>query len=184
VNFTPTIIGLDLSLTATGIAGTADGGWADTITTRKLVGHERLAHIRRAIFTHYLNGVDHPYVAVEGPSYGSTTGSFHERAGLWWLIVHALWRRDIPCAVITPAGLKRYACGKGNASKDQVLVAVTRRFPWCPSDNNAADAVTLAAMAADHLQVSTWPTVPAVNRTALAAVHWPQFEPQSIGAAP
>lgn len=169
----PTIIGLDLSLTATGIAGNTGGGWADVITPpAKLTGHQRLSYIRMAIMDRYLTCPNALYVVVEGPSYGSTTGSFHERAGLWWLVTHDLWKRGIRYASVPPATLKRYAVGSGKASKDEVLVAVTRRFPWCPADNNAADAATLAAMGADHFGAPLC-DMPKANRGALDAVVWP-----------
>lgn len=170
---TPAIIGLDLSLTATGIAGNKTGGWADVIRPpAKMGGHGRLDWLRLTIICGYVTDVTDPYVVVEGPSYASTTGSFHERAGLWWLVTHDLWKRGIPYASVPPTTLKRYAVGKGNATKDAVLVAVTRRFPWCPADNNAADAATLAAMGADHFGAPMC-DMPKANRGALDAVVWP-----------
>jgi hypothetical protein len=136
----PVVLGLDLSLSSTGVAGNAGGGWADVIKPpAKLRGHERMAYIRGAILDRYIPGVT--LVAVEGPSYGNQgaqrQAGHHERAGLWWLLTHYLWAADVPTIVVPPASLKKYATGKGNAGKDDVLREVVRRFPWFQGDNNA-----------------------------------------------
>jgi hypothetical protein len=93
------VIGLDLSLTATGIAAY---GWTDTITpARKLSGVERIADIANQIGAHLGAAELVDLVVVEGPSYGSQAGQqgHHERAGLWWHVAYQLWRRDIDIAV-------------------------------------------------------------------------------------
>jgi crossover junction endodeoxyribonuclease RuvC len=52
---------------------------------------------------------------------------------------------------IPPTTLKKFITGKGNASKEQVMVAVYKRFGFEAPDNDQADAVGLAyAMA--HLK--------------------------------
>ncbi len=168
------VIGLDLSLTSSGVASNA--GWSDTIRTpAKLRGHRRMAHIRDTIRDH-TTGAD--LVVVEGPSYGNQgaqrQAGHHERAGLWWLITHDLWRRDVPLAVASPASVKKFATGRGNASKDEVLVAVCRRFAWFDGNNDAADAVVLAALGAEHLGVAM-AVMPQVNRVALDGVEWPDL---------
>jgi Holliday junction resolvasome RuvABC endonuclease subunit len=170
-----TVLGLDLSLTATGVAGNAGGGWATVIKPpAKLRGHERMAYIRGQILDLHLPGVD--LVAIEGPSYGSQAGQagHHERAGLFWLVTHYLWAEGRPFAVIPPATVKKYATGRGNAGKDDIMREVARRFPWFGGDNNAADATVLAAAAAEHLGVPMV-LMPADRRAALAAVDWPEL---------
>ena len=47
---------------------------------------------------------------------------------------------------MAPATLKRFATGKGNATKDATLAAAIRRFGFEGDDNNAADAWLLRAM--------------------------------------
>lgn len=168
----PKVLGLDLSLTSPGLAG---NGWADTLKPpAKLRGVERMGWIRGAITDRYLTGV--ALVVVEGPSYGNQAGQsgHHERAGLWWLIRYTLHRRAVPVAVVSPASLKMYATGRGNAGKDDVLREVTRRFDWFQGDNNAADATILHTMGADHLG---HPPVgmPKTNRNALAKCDWPDL---------
>lgn len=171
---TPTVLGLDLSLARTGIAGNAGGGWTDVLAPPKgTAGVARIDWIRSAIVDRYLANVC--LVAIEGPSYGSQAGQsgHHERAGLWWVVVRALWRRRIPYAVVSPKSRAKYATGTGNAGKDAVVREVTRRFGWFDGDNNQADALVLAAMAADHLG-APMATMPQSHRAALAAITWPE----------
>lgn len=170
----PRVYGLDLSLVSTGVASNA--GWADVIKPPpRLRGHDRMAHLKAAILGH-IKGAD--LVVVEGPSYGNQgaqrQAGHHERAGLWWLVTHALWAADVPTAVASPASVKKYACGSGNAAKDAVLVAVTRRFAWFDGNNDAGDAVILAALGAERMGVPMV-QMPANHRVALDGVQWPEF---------
>ena len=169
----PTIVGLDLSLASTGIARLRPGHPAEVATLRPAPrsGHPRLRWLLNSIGT---KAIDATVVVIEGPSYGSTTGLQHERAGLWWLVAHQLWKTQIPYFAVTPSQLKKYAAGTGNASKDAVLAAVIRRYGDIPvSDNNQADALVLAAMAADYYGCPI-ATVPQTHRVALKTVkNWP-----------
>lgn len=173
------IVGLDLSLTSTGIARISDKVWADRIVPRNKRDYARLQYLLTEI-----SGLteDADLIVVEGPSFGSGTNArqagHHERGGLWWLVTWRLWRKQRPFAVVPPATLKRYATGKGNAPKDAVLAAAIRRYRQAEFDgNDAADALVLAAMGADQLGRPIAP-VPQTHRAALAAVKWPAPVPE------
>jgi Holliday junction resolvasome RuvABC endonuclease subunit len=168
----PKVIGLDLSLTCSGIAGI---GWTDTIRPgAKLRGHERLQWIQERVGD-FVRTSD--LVIVEGPSYGNQgqqrQSGHHERAGLWWLITQTLWTIKTPFAVVTPAGRAKYATGRGNAAKADVVREVTRRFDWFDGGEDEADALILAAMGADHLG-HPMVVMPKLHRDALDAVAWPE----------
>lgn len=172
---TVTVLGLDLSLTSSGCALAAP----DMTATTRLrppngaTGHRRLEWLLDDIAGR--SGTV-TLVVIEGPSYGNQgqgrQAGHHERAGLWWLVTHQLWTLRIPYAVAPPAAVKRYATGKGNAGKDDVLREVTKRFPWFSGGNDEADALVLAAMGADHLGHPLAP-MPVTHRAALAGVTWP-----------
>jgi Holliday junction resolvasome RuvABC endonuclease subunit len=175
------IYGLDLSLASTGIA--CNAGWSDTLKPpAKLRGHERMAWLLEQIRDH-VRFAD--LVVVEGPSYGNQgqqrQSGHHERAGLWWLTTHALWRAGTPVAVAPPASVKKFATGSGNAKKDDVLLAAARRFDWFDGDNNAADSVWLAALGAEHLG-EPMVEMPKAHRVALAGVAWPDAQ-ATLGVA-
>ena len=53
---------------------------------------------------------------------------------------------------IAPNALKKFATGKGNAQKDQIMLAVYKKWGFEASTNNIADAYVLARMAAE----GTW----------------------------
>jgi Holliday junction resolvasome RuvABC endonuclease subunit len=168
----PVTIGLDLSLTGTGVASSR--GWTTIVKPGlKMRGHTRLQYIRDAITE--ASPADVALVVVEGPSYGNQgtrQSGHHERAGLWWMVTHSLWKRGVDYAVASPAARAKYATGKGNAGKADVIREVTRRFTWFTGGEDEADALVLAAMGADwfgHPMVE----MPQTHRKALDAVRWP-----------
>lgn len=171
------VCGIDLSLTATGIAVIdLTKSWqpphyyTDTLKPpAKLDDLDRIEWLLSAIFNH--SQAD-SLTVLEGPAYGAQGRGQHERAGLWWIVRRWLDKRDIPVAVAPPSNVKKYATGNGLASKDVVLMAAARRFPLFSGDNNAADALWLAAAGADHLG---YPLVamPESHRAALDKVAWP-----------
>ena len=175
---TAPLVGVDLSLAATGIAR-----WDGAHLTTTTVGSKgkrgdnynargvRLVDLRSRIL---LEIPDRALVVIEGPAYSAGADpSYFDRAGLWWLLVTALQSRRHDVAVVTTSGLKKYATGKGNSGKDEVLAAVVKRFPMVDvTDNNVADAVTLAAMALDFYGTPLV-EMPAGHRVALDAVEWP-----------
>jgi crossover junction endodeoxyribonuclease RuvC len=182
---TPLVIGLDLSLTGTGIASSA--GWVGTITSKGKADatldhrHSRLHNLRLDIALHIPSGHTRPaLIVVEAPAYDSRTGHQHDRSGLWWLVVDWLSNSELAdgwgyrVVEITTGGVKKYATGKGNASKDQVLAAVVRRYPTIEvRNNNEADALVLAAMGARALGHPI-DDLPKLNLEAMAAVAWPE----------
>lgn len=164
------VIGLDLSLSSTGVA--CNLGWTARIRVAPAAGagpFYRLRVIRNEVMG-YVRGAD--LVVVEGLAVASTTGQHLTRAGLWHLVMEWI-DRELPWAEVPPATLKKYATGKGNAGKDEVLAAVIKRFPGIEvRGNDEADALVLAAMGADHLG-NPMVDMPAVNRSSLEKVVWP-----------
>jgi hypothetical protein len=157
----PHVIGVDLSLTRTGIA-CAHG--ADSLTPpRGLTGFPRLRWIRRAVLAWTAEA---DLVVVEGLSFASNMPSAQERAGLWHLVMVAIDTKDIRWTQLPPATLKKYATGKGNAGKDEVLTAAVRRLPIAVENNDQADAAWLCAAGHDLLAAPLL-ELPAVNRSAL-----------------
>lgn len=173
------IIGIDPSLTATGIAvtDTTTGSiYTDTITTKNSGNgiHERLIRfgaIGARLIDHLPN---HQALAViEGPAYASNGAGTWDRAGLWWTITRVLDAYEIPTIEVPPATRARYATGRGNASKDEVLIAAVRRYPQADiTDNNQADAVILAAIGA-RLTGAPIDTLPKTHTSALTKLTAP-----------
>jgi crossover junction endodeoxyribonuclease RuvC len=148
----PVVGGIDQSLTSSGAARFSSG-----VTEPELHrwqpgarrGHERLdwllGHVRE-----FAGGCD--LVVIEGLAFGAKGGSLLDLAGLFTVITHELWVIGVPYAVVTPNLRAKYVTGNARASKDDCLLAVERRFPGAGvAGNDQADALTLAAMGADHL---------------------------------
>jgi Holliday junction resolvasome RuvABC endonuclease subunit len=177
----PRVVGLDLSLTATGIAH-ADGQ-LETIGTG-LRGMARLAYIvdevlvaveevgtDRGLDTLDLVPVD--LVAIEGYAFGRPNQAAH-LGELGGAVRLALWARDIPYVDVPPSNVKKYATGRGNAPKPDIRMEVYKRFGHDIADDNQCDAFVLRAMCLDALG-HPLATMPATHRVALDKVAWPNL---------
>lgn len=173
------VIGLDLSLQATGVATPdgvhlirSSGRTGATLRVRRARLHDLTTRIGLLV-TEYATH-SRALVVIEGPSYGSKTGGQHERAGLFWMTVDELLSAGHLVAEVPPATLKKYATGHGQAKKGAMGDAAARRIPDVDTggDDNMVDALWLRAMGCDHLG---WPItpMPQAHRTALEAVRWP-----------
>jgi hypothetical protein len=149
----PRVVGLDLSLTATGIARarattTPSVPMLDVVTTN-LKGMARLGRI------------EHEVAWVVGGELGG-------------VIRLMLWRAGIPYVDVPPSNVKKYATGRGNAPKPDIRMEVFKRFGHDIADDNACDAFVLYAMGLDALG-HPLATMPATHRVALDKVAWPNL---------
>jgi Holliday junction resolvasome RuvABC endonuclease subunit len=146
------VLGVDQSLTSSGLSlFEPDNGTVQLhrITTGKMRGHARLAHIKGTIGA-WATGCD--LVVMEGLSFGARGSALLDLAGLSWLIRHELWALGIPYAIVDPATRAKYITGNGGAGKDECLIAVLKRFPGVSDGidgNDHADALTLMQMGMD-----------------------------------
>ena len=144
-----TYIGLDLSLTGTGVVELNDGGYGASTIKSKPIGdtptHEirRLITIRDAIIGKIPKDVG--MVAIEGLAYmARNTTALVQLAGLNYMIREFLLKEDIPFIVVPPSTLKKYVTGKGNCDKSLVLLKVYENFGVSMDNDNTADAYGLA----------------------------------------
>ncbi|MGW2740543.1 hypothetical protein ACWC4D_40920 [Streptomyces sp. NPDC001288] len=185
----PVVIGIDPSLTGTGIA--SSNGWCEVIGYKRArskdPGITQLPHTERLtamrdLLAQVTTTIGCPDLAVmELPAPSRTGGGAHERGWFWWEIYRLLATSYIPIGLLTPNARALYATGKGTAAKGAVIDAISRRFPaWTTEGNdNAADAVALMAAGRDWLgypitdlpkthraalEKATWPTLPGATR--------------------
>jgi Holliday junction resolvasome RuvABC endonuclease subunit len=176
------VVGLDLSLTASGvgtIAGNTDGVVpvvsTDIVTSTKRTGqtlHDLDRRITRVVESVMDHVRDADLVVLEGPSYRSTDPGVWDRAHLWWSVVHRVHSAEIPLVIVPPTVVKKWATGKGGASKTAVVVAMARMWPDVELvDDNAADALALATIGAQRLGLVD---ALARHRAAVEALDWPE----------
>lgn len=141
------VIGLDLSLTASGVC----------LPSRQLltikpegVGDARFVHIERAL-TYYVHSAKPDVAVIEAPLQ-SNRGGFDITVALVGVGVIArlvLARYKVPYAYIHGATLKKYATGGGRADK-QAMIDAARDLGADPGDDNQADALWLWAAGHHH----------------------------------
>jgi len=146
--------GIDLSLTNTGLIIIDEAG--DIIIQKSIktsapddktsIGTiRRIEGIKRSVMKELLrNNVTK--IAVEGFSYGSKGRALFQIAYLGYSIREELWKADIDFIEPAPKSLKQYVTGKGNSKKSEVMLQVYKKWGKEFSDDNLADAYTLAQM--------------------------------------
>lgn len=174
------VLGLDLSITAPGIA--LPDGTTRTVKTNSKAGDRRLQHI-----------VDEVGLALgEGPD-GVGDGvdlvviedlpTHAKSAGITGMVHGAVRLRLIdfgtPYVLVTPATLKAYATGRGNADKTAMAVAALKRTGREFADDNQCDAAWLRWAGLDALGHPEFP-MPAAQRERLAKVTWPDREAVTV----
>jgi Holliday junction resolvasome RuvABC endonuclease subunit len=172
---TARVVGIDPSLTSTGLAAIYEDGAAttDTIITKGRTaddlatrGH-RIRHIANTVLEWV---VDDDLVVIES-RFGSAGAGALDLTGLWWEIVNRLQRRDIPVVTFAPTSRAKYITGNGKADKAAVAAVVARMFPDVAiTCSDEADALALAMVGAAGCHFP----VPAVKcPEAAAAAKWP-----------
>ena len=167
------VMGLDLSLTSTGVS--CDG--KTSAITAKSKGAQRLYDIR-AVLRAELAANHHPGVVIEGYSFASRNSQAHsigELGGVVRLLLHDL---GIPYVEVPPTVRAKFATGKGNAGKHEVVSAVSARtgIVWDGAGgNDRCDAYILEEMGRAVLgrERHDWP---ATNLTALEKIDWSELE--------
>lgn len=87
-------------------------------------------------------------VAIEGPAHSSSVGKMWDRSGLWWYLINDMIY-DTDIIEIPPTTRAKYATGKGNAGKDEVILSIARTYTMFDLTNNdEADAIALVSMLA------------------------------------
>lgn len=161
-----TVLGLDLSLTSTGLALVEDGeltawhciksGGKKTATIEQT--SERIDKIVSEVYetAHAWTGLgDFPeavdLAVIEAPSFGSKNGSAHERGGLWWGVASMLRICDAPMLKLAPTSRAKFITGSGRADKHDVLKLARQRWHMDIPNHDVADAAGLAQWGYDQL---------------------------------
>jgi len=142
-------------------------------------GMARLAFIRNQVFIIAQEpdtGILPDVVILEGYSHGSSNQA-HYLGELGGVIRLALYEAGIPYVDIAPQKRARYATGRGNAGKDDILQAAVHRSGRIFDSNDAADAWWLWQMGLAHYDPENPHLVqmPARNLEALRGIQWAEI---------
>ena len=151
------IVGLDFSLTATGVCAITDGE-AECITVKSRkedVWHEFPDRVHGIAFDiEAWLGDASPLLVIESPAFAATSSSLDRMFGGWWMFVDTLMNSCgyEPPLLVTPTQVKKFATGKGGGlgtGKVEVALGIAKLFPDVALHNaDEADALVLAAIGA------------------------------------
>lgn len=182
------VIGLDLSLTSTGVS---DGRRHFAIETdRDDQLEKRFDDIVMEINPFFrrsdpeesvLDWTPASLVVIEGPAFSKQLQPGHEElSGLRGLVRYQLWRAGYPFAIVPPTTLKAYTTGYGKASKAQMYQACQERHGLnlkgvkvAHGRDDMVDAFALAAMGYARLGKPLPTQGPPPPMKSLLAVDWP-----------
>lgn len=190
----PRVIGLDLSLSSSGLSDGQSVHAVQTSSDERL--EARLDRQMRGAVTFALSptqwtddfpqgrAADLAVIEAGAFSRGSQSQAAEILSGLRLMVCHRLWRLGIPWVMVPPSTLKLYTTGYGQATKQQMVASVDERHRAGLADvkvkdgrYDMADALALAAMGYDHVN---WPLpvhfpAPPPHRASLDAVVWPSL---------
>ena len=138
-------VGIDPSL-STGLLIIQDGRvqTEEEIKTKTAIEPERFMIIANHIIQHLQEG---DIICIEGFSYGSKGRGVSTQYGMGWIIRAELKRNGYNYYEIAPGALKKFATGKGNTSKDEMVLPIYKRWGYEGKTDNIRDAFILAKIA-------------------------------------
>lgn len=167
----PKIVGLDVSLTSTGYSFDTTLGCIQS----KRTGVSRMIEIRDIVDDMFSDENYDTLFAIEGFSMGSKNSRAHDIGGLGWIIRVQLHEMGFAYVDVPPTSLKKFATGKGNASKDEVVSSISARTGIVFSGkgaNDMCDAWVLREMLTVHKGLPGTVDWPKINLAALGNVDW------------
>ena len=164
------VVGVDLSLTGTGIAALdiRTGALSTAVHSSVVPAADALgAHVNR--HRDLVDGVvaqilaaDPALVVVEDLQFSvkEKDSSLTRRGFLWWAVIEGLCRGGAPVTTVAPQLIKQLATGKGNAGKAEVVAAYAVAWPDAARGKNIedrADASFAAALGAARVNCDILP---------------------------
>jgi len=163
------IVGLDLSLTSTGIC--VNGATSAITSKHKEVW--RLKDIRDQLFLYLLERKVQGAV-IEGYAFSARNSQSHKIGELGGVVRLLLHEMMIPFVDVPPTSRAKFATGRGNAAKTEVISAVSARtgLIWSgKSADDECDAWLLEEMGLQALGLGKY-SWPEVNMSSLRNVDW------------
>lgn len=163
------LMGLDLSLTSTGVS--VDGETFAIASKFKDV--ERLSDIR-ARMTDVLQAHEVSAAVIEGYAFSARNSQSHKIGELGGVIRLLLHDMGIPFVDVPPTSRAKFATGRGNAAKTEVISAVSARTGRIWSGKGAddeCDAWLLEEMGLQAIGIGRY-SWPEANMASLKNIDW------------
>ena len=165
------VIGLDLSLTNSGVAVLGEDAtelYRIPSSSPKVESLQSRMERFDLILLKFPRIHPGDLVVIEQPAFSRTNGKHHDRSGLWWFAVDLAQQSQADLVEVPPSTLKKYVTGKGSCGKSEVMAAMIRRMADLHPgivihDDNEADALALAALGARLLGHPVDGNLPKVN---------------------
>lgn len=138
-------VGIDPSTAGTGLVVLSeDGKVIDSVSLK--AGKEddplRFMKLTKRIRKHLNPATDR--VLIEGFAYGAKGKGVSVLYGLGWCIRIMLTEEVFKWEEVAPTALKKFASGKGNAKKEDLVLPVYKKWGFESSSNDITDAFVLA----------------------------------------
>ncbi|MGW4123652.1 hypothetical protein [Nocardia sp. NPDC004711] len=188
----PTVVGIDPSLTSTGLAiirttPPGDPWGLDPVEFRTIAStgkkgdtwaqrSERLRSLRDRTMNRVPR--DAELVVLEGPALGVRGPGQHDSAWYRGKLYDACAALGIPVLVCPPTSRAKWATDNGHASKVDVAVAISKLWPHAEfRGDDQADALCLASIGAQHLGLPVPYRVLERHKLAICKLEWPDLSP-------
>lgn len=134
------IVGVDASLTSTGVVALEKDKVYPYTIQRKSTGVERLIEIREIVRAEIVSA---DIVVIEGYAFARANQA-HQIGELGGVLRVMFHEEKIKYIEAAPSAVKKFATGKGNAKKEDVVLSVYKRWGKEFKTNDETDAFVLA----------------------------------------
>lgn len=86
-------------------------------------------------------------ICIEGFSYASRGRGMDFQFGLGHYVRNTLYKNGVDYTIVAPSQVKKFATGKGNASKDNMILPIYKNWGFENDSDNVRDAYVLAQIA-------------------------------------
>jgi crossover junction endodeoxyribonuclease RuvC len=138
-------VGIDPS-TKTGLVILEDNKvhTAVEITSKEKRDPHRFMDIAKTVMKYI---TEHDVICIEGFSYSSRGAGVSVQYGIGWILRAELIKAGLNYYEVPPSSVKKFATGKGNAKKDELVLPIYKRWGFEHESDNVRDAFVLAQIA-------------------------------------
>ncbi len=136
-------VGIDPS-TKTGLVILDEGGSVlhqQEITTTTKEDPQRFLNIAHSVLWEVYGDCK---IFIEGFAYGAKGKGVSTQYGVGWTIRSKLIEKGMTYTEISPGALKKFASGKGNTKKDELVLPIYKKWGFESNSDNVRDAYVLS----------------------------------------